>query len=87
MPALIGASRGMTSVSPLMITRPALVVRLETLCEASTRSYRPLGGLGMEYPPKQEMTLTLASAIKANRAAFFKLHAPNYRQTGDLSAK
>jgi hypothetical protein len=77
------------SVSPSITTRPGREVGLETLCEARTRAVSLLGLTEWgEYPPPQDTELKLASASGArNRAAFFKRQAPNYRKTGDLTAK
>jgi hypothetical protein len=66
-----------------MRTSPGAAVGLDTLCEARTRVVR-----GCEEDPPQDTKLKLAKTSTAcKRADFFKLQAPNYRKTRDLSAK
>jgi hypothetical protein len=81
LPALIPPLTSV-SFSPSISTRPGDAVGLDTLCEARTRVVR--GGVD----PPQDTKLKLATTSRAGkRADFFKRQAPNYRKTGDLSAK
>jgi len=58
-------------------------VGLATLCEARTRVVSCF-----DPPPPQDRKLKPASANRSdNGAALFKLQAPNYRKTRDLTAK
>jgi hypothetical protein len=86
-PALISLARAKMSYSPLMITKPACAAGPETLCEAKTRSVRPLGGLGTVVPPPQEIKQKLATSRTDKRTDLFKRQAPNCRKTRDLCAK
>jgi len=65
-----------------MTTSAGNAVGLETLCEARTRVVSLLG----DDPQDTKLKLATASAA-GKKADFFKREAPNYRKTGDLSAK
>src|ERR1017187_3504104 len=88
LPALISPLDS-ESIAPSIMIRPASVVELDTLCEASTRVVSPLGGLGTFVPPPPQDTRQNPATTSAtdNRADFFKRQAPNCRKTIDLSAK
>lgn len=76
-----------------MITRPGLAVRLETLCEAKTRANNPLVGVAALvvafFVPLPQLVKAKARIMIATAKGpdFFKLQAPNYRKSRDLSAK
>jgi hypothetical protein len=70
------------------MTRAPDAVALDALCEAKTRSVRPLGGPVVLAFELQETRLKLAIASRTvKRADFFKRQAPNYRKIIDLGAK
>src|SRR5579872_904790 len=87
LPALIGAIRGRVSSSPLMITSPGNVPRVETPWEAKTRSGKPLAfGVDFLLPHERKQAAAHNPTTRA-RTRFFKRQAPNNMKKRDLLAK
>jgi hypothetical protein len=87
LPALIGASRGIVSLYPLIITKAGKVEPENTPCEARTRLGRPLGGFFFrEYPQETRLKPAHRPSTKT-RTYFFKRQAPNDMKKEDLIAK
>src|SRR5581483_2897277 len=86
-PALIGDTRGKVSFWPLRITREPKLKPAVTPWEATTRSFKPLGGPDFLYPPQESKLRTAASPTSQARMHLFKRQAPNELKTEDLIVK
>src|SRR5579863_5058413 len=88
LPALIGAIRGSVSSDPLMMTKPGNVLKVETPCDAKTRSGKPLAlAVVLLLLPHEVIKAAAHNPTTKARTRFFKRQAPKNMKKRDLVAK